>query len=38
MGLNGNIPIFADVQLSLEFKETLWLLISAKTESVNYSL
>ena len=37
MGLNGDIPLYADVQLSLEFNETKWTLVFAKTDNVIYS-
>jgi hypothetical protein len=42
IGLSGDIPIFADVQLSLEYKKEYknikWTVVFAKTEGIIYSL
>jgi hypothetical protein len=32
IGLSGNIPIYADVALSLEKKKKKWTMVFAKTE------
>lgn len=38
IGLNGNIPIYADVALSLEYGNKLWTIVFAKTEYIIYTL
>jgi hypothetical protein len=38
IGLSGNIPIYADVALSLEYKNKKWTMVFAKTEYIIYSL
>jgi len=38
IGLNGNIPIFADVSLSLEYENIKWIIVFAKTRETIYSL
>jgi hypothetical protein len=38
MDLNGDISIYADVQLSLEYDAKMWTLVFAKTEEIVYSL
>jgi len=38
IGLSGDIPIFADVQLSLEYKNIKWMITFAKSKDIIYSL
>jgi len=38
IGLSGDIPIFADVTLSIEFEKIKWSLVFAKTKEIIYSL
>jgi hypothetical protein len=38
IGLSGDISIYADVQLSLEYKGVIWILVFAKTGDSIYSL
>jgi hypothetical protein len=38
IGLSGDISIYADVQLSLEYKDVIWILVFAKTGDSIYSL
>ena len=38
IGLSGDIPIFADVSLSIEFGKIKWNLVFAKTKEIIYSL
>jgi len=38
IGLHGDIPIFADVTLSIEYEKIKWSLVFAKTKEIIYSL
>jgi len=38
IGLSGDVPIFANVLLSLDYDETIWTLVFAKSENKIYSL
>ena len=38
IGLSGNIPIFADVTLSIEYENIKWKIVFAKTKEIIYSL
>jgi len=38
IGLSGDIPIFADVTLSIEYEKIKWSLVFAKTKEIIYSL
>jgi hypothetical protein len=38
IGISGDISIYADVQLSLEYKDVIWILVFAKTGDSIYSL
>jgi hypothetical protein len=38
IGLSGDIPIYADVSLSLEYENIKWTVEFAKTEEIHYSL
>ena len=38
IGLNGNIPMYADVGLILEYGKTRWTIVFAKTKDIIFSL
>jgi hypothetical protein len=38
IGLSGDIPIFADVTLSIEYENIKWKIVFAKTKEIIYSL
>jgi len=38
IGLNGDIPIFADAALSIEYENIKWIIVFAKTNEIIYSL
>ena len=38
IGLNGDIPIYADVGLTLEYEKIRWNIVFAKTENIIFSL
>jgi hypothetical protein len=38
IGLNGDIPMYADVDLTLEYEKIKWTIVFAKTDNFIFSL